>query len=58
MKKTTRQTLSASMSTEVKNKFDIFCADRKINKSRLVEWLIEQHIECFNIVTDQEGHKK
>ena len=55
---TTRQTLSASVSTNVKTKFDTFCADRQINKSRLVEWLIEQHIEQFKILIDGKGDKK
>lgn len=56
--KGTRQTLSASIGTEVKNKFDTFCAEKQINKSRLVEWLIEQHIEQFKILVSQEGQKK
>ncbi len=56
--KTTRQTLSASLDTAVKNRFDKFCQERQINKSRLVEWLIEQHIEQFKVLTDVEGLKK
>ncbi len=56
--KKSKEILSASINTEVKSRFDIFCADRQINKSRLVEWLIEQHIEQFKILVDQEGLKK
>lgn len=43
----TKQILSASIATTVKERFDNFCNDRKINKSRLVEWLLEQHIGLF-----------
>lgn len=55
--KKTRQILSASLDTKVKNRFDQFCLDRQINKSRLVEWLIEQHIESFLIPEIKEGKK-
>ncbi len=48
--------LTVSMTPEVKKKFDEYCEENIKNKSRLVEWLIEQYIEKYN--TENEGGKK
>ena len=50
--------LTVSLTPEVKSKFDDYC-DREIkNKSRLVEWLIEQYIGQFSESKTQAGLRK
>lgn len=48
--------LTISMSEEAKKEFDSFCDNNTINKSKLVAWLIQQHLGQAK--PDQEGLKK
>ena len=48
--------LTVSLTPEVKKQFDDYCDKEIKNKSRLVEWMIEQYIAQYN--SDQEGLRK
>ncbi len=48
--------LTVSMSPELKQKFDDYCEENIKNKSRLVEWLIEQYMQTY-VSQDVEGQK-
>ncbi len=37
--------LTISMSEEVKIEFDSFCEEHLTNKSKLISWLIQQHLK-------------
>lgn len=42
--------LTISMSEDVKKKFDEFCNEHLTNKSKLISWLIQQHLnEIYKI---------
>ena len=36
--------LTISMSEEAKKEFDSFCGENMTNKSKLISWLIQQHL--------------
>lgn len=48
--------LTISMSEDAKKEFDSFCNENTVNKSKLVAWLIQQHLG--NIKSDQEARQK
>ena len=50
--------LTISLTPEVKKQFDDYCEREIKNKSRLVEWLIEQYIGQFSESKTQEGLRK
>ncbi len=39
--------LISTLTPGTKEKFETFCKERQINKSKLVEWLLLQHIDQF-----------
>jgi metal-responsive CopG/Arc/MetJ family transcriptional regulator len=36
--------LTISMSEDAKKEFDSFCDENTVNKSKLIAWLIQQHL--------------
>ena len=45
MKKEKRKPIHLTLSIEFNTEFEKFCKDKEINKSRLIEWLLVQHIQ-------------
>lgn len=45
MKKEKRKPMHLTLSEEFNKEFEKFCKERDINKSRLIEWLLVQHIQ-------------
>ena len=44
MKKEKRIPMHITLSEELNKEFEVFCQEKDINKSRLIEWLLLQHI--------------
>ena len=45
MKKEKRVPMHLTLSVDMNEKFNKFCGEKDINKSRLIEWLLLQYIE-------------
>ena len=45
MKKEKRKPMHLTLSVEFSKEFEKFCKEKDINKSKLIEWLLIQHIQ-------------
>lgn len=46
--------LTISMSEDAKKEFDSFCNDNTVNKSKLVAWLIQQHLGKIKVSEEEK----